>query len=218
MTAYNIVRLRVKQGRQADFEAVTRDFVPPRTGFRRGSAVKVAPTGYCFVGEWESYEALADSRNALIAMLDRQRPFLEDLGGGLGTTYPASGNAVVEFTPFPESGPPAAGAPRRAFNIVRQRVKADRVKDFEVSFHRLGASPPPPELAGFRKFALVNIGSRSYCIIGEWQSYDHLAAARPYMVGSLDRQRDMLEDLGGGLGQTYAVSGEVVVDHRGSVS
>lgn len=218
MTAYNIVRLRVKQGRQAEFEAVTREFVPPKTGFRRGSAVKVAPTGYCFVGEWDSYDALADSRTALIAMLDRQRPLLEDLGGGLGATYAASGNAVVEYTPFPEAGSPVDGAPRRAFNIVRQRVKADRVKEFEASFRGLGASPPPPELAGFRKFALVNIGSRGYCIIGEWQSYDHLAAARPYMIGSLDRQRDLLEDLGGGLGHTYAVSGEVVVDHRGSVS
>lgn len=62
MTAYNIVRLRVKQRRQAGFEAVSRGFVPPKTG----------------------------------AILDRPRPFLEDLGGGLGQTHAVSGQVIVD--------------------------------------------------------------------------------------------------------------------------
>jgi hypothetical protein len=32
------------------------------------------------------------------------------------------------------------------------------------------------------------------------------------MIGNLDRFRDLLEDLGGGLGVTYAVSGEAVLE------
>jgi len=39
-----------------------------------------------------------------------------------------------------------------------------------------------------------------------------MAAARPQMIAILDTIRDMLEDLGGGLGVTDPVSGEVVVE------
>ena len=38
--------------------------------------------------------------------------------------------------------------------------------------------------------------------------------ARPDMIKDLDRWRDLLEDLGGGLGVTDPVSGEVVVSLR----
>ena len=38
-----------------------------------------------------------------------------------------------------------------------------------------------------------------------------MAAARPSMIATLDSFRDILEDLGGGLGVTDAVSGPVVM-------
>lgn len=41
---------------------------------------------------------------------------------------------------------------------------------------------------------------------------DAIAGARPKMIGLLDGFRPMLEDLGGGLGVTDPISGEVVVD------
>jgi hypothetical protein len=41
---------------------------------------------------------------------------------------------------------------------------------------------------------------------------DTLAAARPAMIAVLDRFRDRLEDLGGGLGVTDPVSGEAVIE------
>jgi hypothetical protein len=44
--------------------------------------------------------------------------------------------------------------------------------------------------------------------VAEFQS---LIAAHPQMIAILDGLRDMLEDLGGGLGVTDPVSGEVVV-------
>jgi hypothetical protein len=47
-------------------------------------------------------------------------------------------------------------------------------------------------------------------LIGEWDKFDSLVAARPQLIGSLDRMRALLEDLGNGLGVTDPVSGEVV--------
>ncbi len=47
-------------------------------------------------------------------------------------------------------------------------------------------------------------------MVGEWRDFQSLAAARPQMIAMLDVFRDLLEDLGGGLGVTDPVSGEVV--------
>jgi hypothetical protein len=94
-----------------------------------------------------------------------------------------------------------------AFNVVRMRVKPGREKDFLDLHKKLTMRP-----AGARKLSIVKTGERTYCVIGEWDSMASLAAARPEMVGNLDRFRDMLEDLGGGMGVTDPVSGDVVVE------
>ena len=70
------------------------------------------------------------------------------------------------------------------------------------------------EMPGFPRGAVVATGDRTYCFIGEWDSMDSIAAARPQMIAILDRFRDTLEDLGGGLGVTDPVSGEVVAEVR----
>ena len=94
-----------------------------------------------------------------------------------------------------------------AYNVVRFRVKPGREQHF-IDAHRQAK----PAFKGFRGFALVKTGDRTFCIIGEWVSLQKLAAARPLMIGMLDSFRDDLEDLGGGLGVTDPVSGEVVVN------
>ncbi len=96
-----------------------------------------------------------------------------------------------------------------AFNVVRFRVKAGQEQQF-LDAHR----SMHPEFAGFRRFTMIRTGERAYCVIGEWDSQASLVAARPAMIAQLDRFRDTLEDLGGGLGVTDPVSGEVVIDHR----
>ncbi len=63
-----------------------------------------------------------------------------------------------------------------------------------------------------RRGSLVKTGERSYCLVGEWDSFESIAAARPQMVGVLDTFRVDLGDLGGGLGVTDAVSGSVVLE------
>jgi hypothetical protein len=93
-----------------------------------------------------------------------------------------------------------------AINAVRFRVKPGREKDF-IDAHRNAA----PNFPGFVKGSLVKTGDRTFCMIGEWKSMEELAAARPSMIALLDTFRDQLEDLGGGLGVTDPVSGEVVL-------
>lgn len=95
-----------------------------------------------------------------------------------------------------------------AFNTVRFRVKPGQ-EDAFVAAHRSGMKT---DLAGLRRFWLVKTGERTFCVIGEWDSMASLAAARPAMIGNLDRLRSLLEDLGGGLGVTDPVSGEAVLE------
>ena len=94
-----------------------------------------------------------------------------------------------------------------AFNVVRFRVKPGREAEFTEA-HR----DVPVESAGRKRLTLIKTGDRSYCLIGEWDSMQSIIAARPKMIARLDRFRDMLEDLGGGLGVTDPVSGEVVLE------
>jgi hypothetical protein len=94
-----------------------------------------------------------------------------------------------------------------AFNVVRMRVKPGREKDFLNLQNTMGTRPK-----GLGKLSVIKTGDRSYCIIGEWDGMASIVAGRPEMIASLDRFRDMLEDLGGGLGVTDPVSGEVVAE------
>jgi hypothetical protein len=93
-----------------------------------------------------------------------------------------------------------------AYNAVRYRTKRGR----EQAFLRAHSATVP--MKGFRKGALIKTGDRTFCFIGEWDGFDSIVAARPAMISLLDSFRDMLEDLGGGLGVTDPVSGPVVAD------
>lgn len=96
-----------------------------------------------------------------------------------------------------------------AYNVVRFRTKPGKEQAF-IDAHRKATL----DVRGFRKAALVRTGDRTFCVLGEWNDMDSLAAARPQMIGLLDSMRDMLEDLGGDLGVTDPVSGTSVVEIR----
>ena len=96
-----------------------------------------------------------------------------------------------------------------AFNVVRFRVKPGMENDF-IDAHRKML----PDFKGMRKISLVKTGERTFCVIGEWESMDSIVKARSNMIARLDTMRNMLEDLGGGLGVTDPVSGEAVVETR----
>lgn len=94
-----------------------------------------------------------------------------------------------------------------AFNSVRFRVKPGRDQEF-LDAHR----NTPRDWPGLKHANIIKTGDRSYCIIAEWTDMEALAAARPQMIANLDRFREVLEDLGGGLGVTDPVSGPVVLE------
>lgn len=94
-----------------------------------------------------------------------------------------------------------------AYNVVRFRTKPGKEQAF-IAIHQ----NTDLRAKGFRKGTLIKTGDRSFCLIGEWDDMDSLAAARPAMIGILDKLRDLLEDLGGNLGVTDPVSGTVVAD------
>jgi len=93
-----------------------------------------------------------------------------------------------------------------AMNVVRFRVKPGCEQQF-IDAHRAAG----PNFKGFLGGRLIKTGDRTFCIVAEWRSFDAIAAARPEMIAMLDSMRDLLEDLGGGLGVTDPVSGDVVV-------
>lgn len=102
MTAYNVVRVRVKPGRENEFLDLNRSLDKDisermkKNGLRKFSVVKTGDRAYCFVGEWDSMESIVKSRPDMIADLNTMRAMLEDLGSGLGVTDPVSGEVVVE--------------------------------------------------------------------------------------------------------------------------
>ncbi|MDE2385002.1 MAG: DUF718 domain-containing protein [Alphaproteobacteria bacterium] len=94
----------------------------------------------------------------------------------------------------------------KAYNVVRFRVKAGQDAKF-IDMHKNFPREP-----GMEDVALIKTGERSYCLIGKWSNFEAIAAARPNMIRILDGFRDLLEDLGGGLGVTDPVSGPVVAE------
>ena len=93
-----------------------------------------------------------------------------------------------------------------ASNVVRFRVKPGQENDFVHAHEEMFRDGMP----GGEEAFLIQTGPREFCIVGLWDSMDAIAAARPTMIGMLDRFRHMLEDLGSGLGVTDPVSGEIV--------
>jgi hypothetical protein len=98
MTAMNVVHMRVRPGREADFiEAEKKLAQTEMPGLKKFSVVKTGDRQYIIVGEWESFDAIVEARTAMIGSLDTVRDMLEDLGGGRGVTEPYSGDVVVEI-------------------------------------------------------------------------------------------------------------------------
>ena len=92
------------------------------------------------------------------------------------------------------------------FNVVRFKVKPGMDQAF-LDAHRNVAQEWP----GLRHANMIKTGDERYCLIAEWESADALAAGRTQMIATLNSFRQTLEDLGGGLGVTDAVSGSVVL-------
>jgi len=93
-----------------------------------------------------------------------------------------------------------------AFNAVRFKVKPGRDEDFLLAHQKVDREWP-----GLNRVNLIQTGDHDYCIIGEWQDMDSLAAARPHMIATLNSFRDTLEEVSDG-NVTDPVSGPVVLE------
>jgi hypothetical protein len=98
MTAYNVVRFRVKPGMEDKFVASQRASLQgDMPGAVDAALIKTGERTYCFIGKWKSFDDIVAARPQMIGFLDEVRGYLEDLGGDLGVTDPVSGSAVVEL-------------------------------------------------------------------------------------------------------------------------
>ena len=98
MSAFNVVRMRVKPGCVDEYLRFHRERgLGEMPGMKALRVVQTGERDFCVIGEWSGMDALAAARPKMIAILDGFRDKLEDLGGGLGVTDPVSGEAVVEL-------------------------------------------------------------------------------------------------------------------------
>ena len=96
MTAYNVVRMRVKEGREQEFIDLNWKVDPKAMkGLKKISIVSTGDRNYCLIGEWENAEAISAAGSFMISALDTFRDTLEDLHTGTGVTEAMSGEAVI---------------------------------------------------------------------------------------------------------------------------
>ena len=117
MTAFNVVRFKVKPGNEQQFVDAHRKLRPAFKGFLGGSLIKTGDQTFCFVGQWRTFQNIATARPQMITFLDGFRDMLEDLGSGLGVTDPVSGQAVAKLAApkaAKKKNAPARRKPKRA--------------------------------------------------------------------------------------------------------
>ena len=83
MTAFNVVRFKVKPGMEDAFLDAHRKVAAGWPGMLHANIIKSGDSACCVIADWESMEALAAA--------------LTDLGGGLGLTDPVSGSVVLSM-------------------------------------------------------------------------------------------------------------------------
>lgn len=70
MTAFNVVRFRVKPGREQEFLDAHRNIGANWQGLRRVNMIKTGDRSYCIIAEWADMKDLAAARPSMIATLD----------------------------------------------------------------------------------------------------------------------------------------------------
>lgn len=122
MTAFNVVRFRVKPGLDEAFLEAHRDFsVDGFSGARRFCIIKTGEGTYCIIGEWNGFDDIVGARPKMIETLNGFRHMLEDLGAGLGVSDPVSGEALIEV-----GAPAAASRGRRSGPAKRKPANKAR--------------------------------------------------------------------------------------------
>jgi hypothetical protein len=94
VTAFNVVRFRVKPGRDQEFLDAHKTIAATWVGLVHANIIKTGDRSYCIIAEWKDMDACIQARPNMISTLNSFRNALEDLGGGLGVTDPVAGLVV----------------------------------------------------------------------------------------------------------------------------
>lgn len=96
MSAFNIVRFRVKPGQNEAFLEAHRNGKANWPGLVEGHIIKTGEQNYCLIRRWPSEAVMAQAMSAMIATLGTFRVTLEDQGSGKGVTDAVSGVVVLD--------------------------------------------------------------------------------------------------------------------------
>ena len=91
-------------------------------------------------------------------------------------------------------------------NIVRCKVKSSSREEYLIKIDVM------PKFDGQISAKYVETKPNEFFMIGEWNSEDDIAKARPKMIAFLDTLRHTLEELSSDLGVTDPHSGTVVIE------
>src|ERR1700730_17658564 len=97
MTAFNIVRFRVKPGREQEFLDAHRNVRADWSGLTKVNMIKTGDRYYCIIAEWADLEDLSGARLKRTETRNSFRYTLEDPGGDLGVSDPVSGPIFLEL-------------------------------------------------------------------------------------------------------------------------
>ena len=95
MTAYNVVKFKLKPGQDDAFLAAHGGSKAKWPGLVKGTIIKTGELSYCLIGEWASPEAIVAARPAMIETLNTFRSLLDDQGEGKGITDAVSGEVAL---------------------------------------------------------------------------------------------------------------------------
>jgi hypothetical protein len=73
MTAFNVVRFRVKPGREQEFLDAHRNVQADWSGLKKVNMIKTGDRSFCIIAEWADMEDLAGARPTMIATLNSFR-------------------------------------------------------------------------------------------------------------------------------------------------
>ena len=91
----NVVRFKVKEGHQAEFESIFREKAA-LDGRLLHVLARTGEQSYVGYGLWESEEKMQAAMPEMIALLNSTRHLLEELSPELGVTDPVSGAVVFD--------------------------------------------------------------------------------------------------------------------------
>jgi hypothetical protein len=95
MTAFNVVRFKVKAGRDQQFIDAHKKAQFNWPGVTHANMIKTGEHTYCVIAEWTDVDSIVKARASMIETLNSFRDTLDDLGGGLGVTDPVSGPVIL---------------------------------------------------------------------------------------------------------------------------